>query len=1025
MCYYIKYCKERIKMKLRFEEKLETFVRVLSDWRTNKKTRIKTSYCVLQNPVLSEVKKSKNWKLFDAPYTIFSQNTYIWFKGEFDIKDINNKDDRIYLNIDTCINPLLDCTERPQGILYINDELIEGIDVNHVDVLLNKNGRYTFYLYFYTHSFANALPLHFAIKHCDKRIEDAYYDFLTILEDVSIMRLDDPRYEQSLKIVNDALNLIDMRNRDELFFASLNKSRQYLSVNYFENKKLCGKDNCIINCVGNAHIDMAWLWDLEQTHQKGLRTFSTVLKLMDEYPDYKFMHTSPQLFKFVKEDNPQLFARIKKRVQEGRFEIDGAMWVEPDCNLTSGESLVRQILYGKDYLKKEFNIDSKTLILPDVFGYCYQLPQILTKSGVTRFITAKMGWSDTNRFPYDTFLWQGLDGTKIFTYLISTCAANPRLNIKDTNYTTYSCNMTATHLLGTYNRYELKKLNNNLITFYGYGDGGGGPTREMLEKEKRYHYGLPLLGKTKLTTLKEALETAENSFNKNCKKYHQTPIWKDELYLEYHRGTYTSVPRIKRYNRDLEFSFLNTELVASLDAINNRSFYPAKKIHPNYETFLLHQFHDILPGSAIKKVYDDADKYLSKIASDNQSLINHHLANLLKDIKSEYIVFNPNAFVMSAPIIINKQCYVIKDIPSVGYKSIKLKHQDNKIVIEAHHLSNEYFDIKFNANGEITSLFDKINHKEIVKPNNAINRFVIYEDMPYKYDNWEMSPYYKQKHYPLTGKTTFTTIKEGDRQGFKITHHYYQSEIVQYIYVYNGLNRIDFINQINWKEKRQLLKIHFPLNIKCEQARFDMQFGSIGRSYKPKNQYDEAKFEVCAHKWVDVSNGKYGVAILNDSKYGYGLGDGDISLTVLKSGSYPFDEATDICPEFKFAIFPHTNDYRNEEVNKAAYAFNRTPLIYHNAKMTYQPVSKSFVDVDATGVIVETFKKAHNEDAYIIRGYESINHKTLVKLKIDVPFKKAYLADLLENNIKVLPHKNNVITLSVKPFEIFTVKIEL
>lgn len=1011
-------------MNLRIEERLETLVNLLKNWRITKQIfPLKVSYIELQNPHLSAAKKAKGWKSFTSPYTIFKPNTYMWFKGEIIIDKNSDKNAKSYLSIDTFFDPRQDGTCRPQGTLYLNDQLIQGIDRNHTDVLINKDGKYTFYLYFYTHEFGNSFPLHFSLKYTDVRAEEIYYDFWPILEDIKVMLKTDNKYQPNLKVINEALNLLDLRNRDEHFFASIAKAHSYLMNHYY--KGICGSNDYIVDCVGHAHIDMAWLWDLEQTHHKGLRTFSTALKLMEEYPNYKYMHTTPQIFKFIQKDDPELFARIKKRVKEGRFEIDGAMWVEPDCNLTSGESLVRQILYGKNYLKKEFGIDSKTLVLPDVFGYSYQLPQILKLSGVNRFITGKIGWNDTNRFPYDTFKWVGLDGTDIFTYFISTCDANPRIGIKDTDYTSYNGWMTAGHLLGTWNRYEIKKYNNEVITTYGFGDGGGGPTREMLEKEKRYHYGLPNLGKTRLMTLKNSLTSIEENFNKSSKKFGKTPTWNDELYLEYHRGTYTSVPRIKKYNRELETSFLNTELLASLNTINNHASYPKDKINDNYETFLLHQFHDILPGSAIKKVYEDADVILGNIKKDNNLIIKKSLADLLSKKPSQYFVFNPNAFNATLPVMVNKECYVIKNAPSVGYTSVKLTHQNNQIKIADHRLSNAYFDIKFNKFGEIVSCYDKVNKKEMVKSGEAINKFVIYQDLPYRYDNWEISPYYKEKNYHVDSLASFVIIKEGDRQGFKITRRYYKSKIIQYVYLYNGLDRIDFVNNIDWKEKRQLLKIHFPFNVKCEQARFDIQFGSIARNTKPKNSLDEAKFEVCAHKWVDMSDGKYGIALLNDSKYGYSVNGNDLALTVLKSGSYPFNEATDICPEFKFALLPHTGDYQNDIVNKEAQAFNRPAFVYQNKnEKGYQNIKESFVSLNTPGVIVETIKKAFNEKSYIIRGYEVSNHAHEVSLKVNLNFNKAYLADLMENNLKALPVKNGVIKFKVKPFEIFTIKIK-
>lgn len=1022
-------------MNLRIEEKLETLVRLLDDWRLTKKIfPLKVSYLESSNPSLKEIKKARNWKPFNKPYTIYQDNTYFWFKCEFDINKKNDKNLKSYLGVDTYLDRFKDCNLRPQGVLYLNDKLISGVDINHCDTLINEDGHYEMYLFMYIHdwiqsrSYTNEhnqpVPFEFSIKYTDKRAEDAYYDYWTILDGLKILLKDDKRYIEATKVINEAMNLIDLRNRDEKFFTSLAKSRTYLLTHYFKNKKICGKEDYTINCIGHAHIDMAWLWDLEQTHHKGIRTFATALKMMEEYPEYRYLHTSPQLYKFIQKDDPALFARVKKAVKSGQFEIDGAMWVEPDCNLTSGESLVRQILYGKEYIKKEFNVDSKTLILPDVFGYAYQIPQILSKSGVNRFVTAKIGWNDTNRLPYDSFKWIGLDGSSVFTYLISTCDASPRTGVTCTTYTTYNGWMSSSHLIGTWNRYEDKKYNNVVFTTYGYGDGGGGPTREMIEKSRRYAYGLPGLGKAKLATLKDTLNEIEKNFNKACVKYKKTPTWNNELYLEFHRGTYTSVPRIKKYNRELEFSFQNAELASSLNTIINKVNYPQSKIIKNYETFLLHQFHDILPGSAIAKVYQDADRYLGNIKKDNKAIINENLNGLFSKSKNKYLVFNPNSFTVTEPVMVDNRCYIVKDVPSIGYKALKLEHQPNQIKVGERRLSNEYFDIKFNENGEITSLLDKVNKKEIVAKGEAINKFVVYEDMPYQYDNWELSVYYKQKHYPLSKTATFTKLDEGDRKGFKITHHYYKSEVIQYIYLYNKINRIDFVNDIKWKEKRQLLKVHFPLNVKCEQARFDVQFGSIGRNTKPKNSYDEAKFEVCAQKWVDMSDGKYGVALLNDGKYGHSVSGNNLALTILKSGSYPFPGATDIFPSFKFSLFPHKGDYRTGEVTNQAYLVNRPSVLISKPDGKYVKEEKSFMNVNAKGVYLETVKKAHRDDSFIIRGYEASNKERDILIKINVPFKNAYLTDLMEKDLKKLSVNKGVIKYHVKPFEIFTMRIK-
>lgn len=1030
-------------MEYKVEEKLEALVRTLNDIKTIKEVKnLEVDYVLLKNPNLDEIKKTAKFRKYNYPRVIYKTYSYYWFKCSFTV----NKHDK-NINSYFCVNlskliekhlirragieywngerKLMKNSEDfllPQGLLYLNNKLVSAIDNNHNEILLNKSGKYEMYLYLYSDNFEKSYPIDFSIKYKDKRIEQAYYDYLCVLEDIGIILKNDRKYKKLIKIINEAINMIDLRNVDNNLFTSLAKSRKFLKERYFEEQG--GKESYFIDCIGHSHIDMAWLWDIEQTRNKSQRTFATVLKLMDEYPEYKFIHTSPQLFEFLKQDNPKLYRRIKQRIKEKRFEVDGAMWVEPDCNLTSGESLVRQVLYGKEFMKKEFNIDSKILFLPDVFGYSYQLPQILKKSGVNQFATSKIGWNDTNRFPLNLFRWVGLDGTSVFAYLISTCTANPRQGINDTDGTSYNGNLTANELLGTWNRYQNKKYNNVVFTTYGYGDGGGGPTREMLEKQRRYAYGLPGLGKTRTSTLKDSLNRIESNFDKSCKKYKKIPTWNDELYLEYHRGTYTSVPWIKKINRETEFNLLNTELFASINSIINKKRYPQSEIIDAYKKLLLNQFHDILPGSSIKKVYDDAHVSFAQINKVASNIISNSLSDIALKLKSKYILFNPNYFEIKQPVIVNDKCFV-RSVPSFGYRSINLESSDNDIKLGKKEISNKYFDVKFNDKGEIYSLYDKINRKQIVAKNSAINSFISYEDIPYKWDNWEVSPYYKQKKYPLDKKAKFTKIDQGDRKGFKIVRTYGNSEITQYVYLYKIIDRIDFENSIVWKEKRQLLKVHFPLNIKTKKARFDVQFGSISRNTFPKNKFDEAKFEVCAQKWVDMSNGKYGVALLNNGKYGHAVDANDLSLTVLKSGSFPYPEASDEIPDFTFSLYPHLGNYQNSDVVKQAYSINRPAILYTNkVRNKFCDEVGSYIQMHTDGVVLETLKKANDGNYFILRGYECSGMEKNVKVNLNFDCSKAYLCDLLENEVSVLKVKDKTLSFAVKPFEIFTIKIK-
>ena len=485
------------------EERLITIINKLRDWRVVRQEFLPVVYTdeVKDKKVLPT--NQKNWKTFDPPYTIYEQEKYFWFRANFSIKT-ENEHQRGYFIADTHIDISSNSsTIRPQGLFYANGELMQGVDINHGDVLL-KDGEYETYLLFYTHSFNRSLPLDFSIRYVDERIEKLYYDLFVPFQGLRLLDKRSDDYINASSVLEKALNILDLRNvYSEEFYASVVETSRFLEENFYNG--ICGNDTTV-SMIAHTHIDVAWLWNLDQTKQKVERSFSTVLKLMDEYPEYRFFMSQPQLFAFLKERNPELYQRVKEKILEGRWEVDGAMWVEADCNLTSGESLVRQIAYGKKFFKEEFDKDCDAIWLPDVFGYSAALPQIMKKSGLTTFITAKIGWNDTDRMPYDVFKWRGIDGSEVFAYFLSTCECDPRNGVFDHTYTTYTAPINPMFVLGTWNRFQQKDYTDNVIMSYGWGDGGGGPTREDLEQQIRLQHGLPGIPKTKIEPLQDTVK---------------------------------------------------------------------------------------------------------------------------------------------------------------------------------------------------------------------------------------------------------------------------------------------------------------------------------------------------------------------------------------------------------------------------------------------------------------------------------------------------------------------------------------
>lgn len=965
-----------------------------------------------------------DWQEFCYPYYLFEQNKYYWFRAKFTVPKLQPHQ-KAYLCVETFIGGAAS-TIRPQGLLYLNGKEVCGIDINHTDVLLAGAGEYEMYLHFYTHVFGTGFPLYFSVKIRDERITQAYYDFNVPLSAVKLLNLRTDELTRSLAVLEKATNIVDFRNPySEEFYLSVKQACDYLKCEYY--KALGGSFNTAL-CVGHTHIDVAWLWNLEQTRQKTERSFATVLKLMDEYPEYRFMMSQPQLFAYLKQTDPELFTRVKQRIEEGRWEVDGAMWLEADTNLTCGESLVRQLMYGQRFFRDEFGIDCTCVWLPDVFGYSGQLPQIMVKSGINRFVTAKIGWNDTDRFPYDVFDWYGIDGSKVFAYLLSTCDTDPRKGIYDRTYTSYCEPLTAKSALGTWNRFQQKDYTDSVIMSYGYGDGGGGPTREDLERQRRLAYGLPGLPKTKLSGLHEALDVAESNFRRSCNELRRVPKWHGELYFEFHRGTLTSVPMVKKNNRMAEVSLCNAEQLSVAANKLCGLAYPAETIERNWKTALLNQFHDILPGSAVEEVYADSDKQYAGLFAEIGSIAENALQTVAANIDAEgkTVVFNNTPFTANGTVTSNGKTRIVYDIPAHGYNVVDIDCGDRsgggKVQVGDKMLQNSYYVLTFSNDGSIVGLFDKRNNRQIIPDGQKINQFVAYEDLPYEYDNWEMAPYHKQKSWTLSENATFAPIDDGDRKGFDIVRKYGNSTIRQQVWLYeDGIERIDFDTDVVWHEKGQLLKVRFPLDVVCDNARYDIQFGSVLRSTHDNTSWDSARFESVAHKWVDMSEGGYGVALLNNGKYGFGTEDNVLTMTIVKSGSFPYDGASDVVPGFTYSLFSHAGGFANGVIS-AAYVLNN-PFIAVKGGNGNLADEFSLVGCDDGGVVCETIKQAECGKGTVVRVYEAVGARHDVTITFGVPVGKAFLCDLNEKEIRQLTTQNNGVNITIKPFEILTIKV--
>ncbi|MGN0179444.1 MAG: alpha-mannosidase, partial [Monoglobaceae bacterium] len=781
-----------------------------------------------------------------------------------------------------------------------------------------------------------------------------------------------------------------------------------------------------VDCIGHTHIDVAWMWTYAQTREKVQRSFSIVVELMKRYPEYKFTISQPQLLEYLKEEVPSVYADIKELVKQGRIDIEGAMWVEPDCNLPSGESLVRQIIWGKRFIKDEFGVDSKILWLPDVFGYSAAIPQILNKSGVDKFVTSKIGWNEFNQIPYDLFKWVGVDGTEVSTHFM-TCRDKGWDNLRATSYVG---RITPSYVQGTWDRQQQKEYTDEVFMTYGYGDGGGGPTEEMLEMQRRIHRGVIGVPKTEMMTATESLNRIEEKFEKNIKKIGKTPTWKGELYLEFHRGTYTAVGKVKRYNRKTEFMLHNAEVLSVLNMLKANGTYDTEKINKVWKTVLLNQFHDVIPGSSIHAVYDDVFEMYENAQESIKTVTDSAIDAIAQNIKGENktVVFNPNGFKVTDVVKCGDEYITVKDIPPMGWSVIDKADEVCAVRVADKAIENKFYKVVFDEDFDIISIYDKREDREVVRTGKRANELIMYEDLPYSYDAWELSVYHKDKKYKIDEVVSYKPISEGARAGFEVVKRFRNSTITQRIYLYNELDRIDFDTVIDWHLRHIIVKAAFPVDVNTNKATYEIQFGNIERSHTENTSWDVAKFETCAHKWADISDNGYGMALMNDCKYGYSVvDDSTLQLSLLRSGNSSSEEVNDQGEHImSYSIIPHRGSYIDGEIVKRAYAFNN-PMIAREINNSDGELEQIFSLVNTTSenIVIDTVKKAENNDNIVFRLYESQNIKGKVKLSFGVDVKKLYLCDLLENIEKEIEVKDNTAEMAVNNFEIVTLMAEL
>ena len=831
-----------------------------------------------------------------------------------------------------------------------------------------------------------------------------------------------------------SITCVDFDFDRETMLASIPKAAETFRA---AMKDISSSTHGVIKFVGQAHIDTAWLWPIRESIRKSAKTLSNVCALMDQYPEFTFAFSQPQLFEFVKENYPELYERVKEKVKSGQFELVGNTWVEMDANIPSGESLVRQILYGRQYFLEEFGKCSDVFWMPDVFGYTWALPQIIKRSGMKYFFTSKLINNDDNRFPHSLFQWQGIDGTRIPAYL-------QRLN--------YNGRVSPETLRTLYQRYDQKPILDEALMTFGYGDGGGGPTYQMLETAKRLeHYpGLPRM----------ELSTSESFFKDAEKVQEKLPVWNDEMYYEFHRGTYTSQARTKKNNRKSELLYRRAEMASIFSLKETGAEYPYADLLKGYKALLTHQFHDIIPGSSIHSVYEDAQKNYSEILGNGAQIASaaqQALCGSIAHPANTVVVFNYLSWQRSEPVTVplpegmgslsvrndkgqevpSRQYtedgaqyleFLAENVPPMGYASFVLvpgqAKEDARVSVSKTSMENGFYRVALDENGILTSVYDKLSEREVLAgPSNVLK---IFEDKPGGETAWNIDIEYQNKEWSLEQAVSVEILEASPLKGaLRVVRKFHNSTITQDIVLYADLDRIEFRTAVDWHEREKMLKAEFLPDILSSKATYEIQFGAIERPTHENTSYDRTKFEVCGHKWADLSEGDYGVSLLNDCKYGYDIKENRMRLTLLRSPIDPDLTADQGYHTFCYAIRPHKGGWTAAGTVQAGYALN-VPLeaqFCPDAAEGSLPPEKSYFQVSKGNVILDTVKAAEDGDGIILRLYESSGTKTRVSLQSALPFAEALECNLVEENERPAETEGSAVNFEMHPFEIKTFRL--
>ncbi len=808
----------------------------------------------------------------------------------------------------------------------------------------------------------------------DREVLDLVYDFEVLLDIASSDYFNEDYRAFLNRELNNAMNCISFDNEE--YVTGVKQAKEYIENVIYANTDY--KGNGDVALVAHSHLDLAYYWRRIHTVQKNLRTVLIQLRLMDRYPDFKYTHTQAYTYETLEKYYPEVFSELKEKIKNGQFEPVGGMYVEPDCNIPSAESLIRQCLYGQKYFREKFGITVNNCWLPDVFGNSWILPQILKKSGIDYFVSNKMStWNDTNRFPHNNFIWKGIDASEVYA-----C-------VPPTHFITWNM---PSQIQENWEAYQDKNTGGQTMSMFGYGDGGSGVTEEMIEMMKRFDK-ISAMPKTEHISGKEFLE-------KNFKNNDKLEKWDGELYLEMHRGTFTTKSVLKQYNRRLEYKLREAEIISVLRAATGTE-YPSKLLEECYKKLLINQFHDILPGSHINPVYKDAiadyewvDKQLDAIIKSGENYFN----SLNFDRTSLTFIKDENGRSTRHG---KKGFWAVPSLPALSNGKILDETTDNSDWITVGDcVETSYYSIKFNSDGSMLSLYDKENEREWV--DGEFNKLKVYEDNPGVYDAWDILPNYKDKEIiPKVTEKFSLTHKDSESAEFTATVAIGESEWKRVIRLFRRSRGIEVENIVDWKERHRLVKAQYDCKVLTREAVCDTSAGYIKRETHSNTSWQKARFEVCHHKWVDLAEQGGGVALINEGKYGVGLCENSMSLSLLRGTVRPDIESDMGKHDFCYMIMPHSGSFIDAEINNKAFEYNI-------------PLTRADVSCANTfpGLFLQAMKRSEDGKHIVVRLSEQYGKRGTLTFPKPVKVMNM-LEDILFESDKI----------EYKPFEILTIGI--